>query len=276
MNAEDFVKLQNTEIEIMDEIHKICCEQGIRYYLIGGAAIGAIRHKGPIPWDVDIDIGMPRKDYVHFRAYCLEHLCGTNYEYHDWTNSDYYIPPHCLFCKKGTTVRTVYSQFNKKQREYGAFVDVIPLDNAPDNPKELIRLEKKLRRIQRLKARKVCYFYTDFKNHKLEHIIKFIFSKLLFFLSIEKINELEEKVMMTYDHVNTGYMASMAGKYNFKRETKPNWIYGRPTLADFAGRKYFVPEHIHEFLTINYGDYMKLPPKEEQQMNYDYFVEVKL
>lgn len=276
MNANDFIQLQKTEIEIMDEIHRICCEQGIRYYLIGGAAIGAVRHKGPIPWDVDIDIGMPRTDYMKFREYCLETSDESVYEYHDWTNSKNYIPPHSLLCKKGTEVKTIYSKYNKKQREYGAFVDIIPLDNAPDNLTDLKKLEKRLRLVQKIKDRKICYFYTGFKHHKLEHIIKIIISKFLFFVSVKKLNEIEEKVMMTYSKNNTGYMASMAGRYGFERETKPNWMYGKPTLTEFAGRKYFVPEHIHEFLTINYGDYMKLPPKEEQQANLNYFVYVKL
>lgn len=97
---------------------------------------------------------------------------------------------------------------------------------------------------------------------------------MLFWISVEKLNQIEEKVMMTYALKDTGYMASMAGRYGFDRECKANSIYGTPQLVPFAGRSYYVPEKVHEFLTINYGNYMQLPPKEEQNANYSYFEEI--
>lgn len=276
MEAVDYKKLQDTQLEIMDEIHKICIENDIKYYLIGGSAIGAIRHKGPIPWDVDIDVGMPRADYIRFREICLNLPESSKYEYHDWTNSKDFIPPHCLFCKKGTTVKTIYSKYNTKQREYGAFVDIIPIDNAPSDRNELHKFEKKLRLIQQLKNRKLCYFYNDYSNHKAEHIIKTVISKMMFFVSTRYLNRLEEKVMMSYFSVDTGYTGSLAGRYSFEKECKPTWMFGNPQLVPFSGREYYVPEHIHEFLTVQYGDYMKLPPVEERKANLNYFTEVKL
>ena len=66
MNQKELENLQRVQLTIMDEIHKLCVNNKLRYYLIGGSALGAIRHKGFIPWDVDIDIAMPRKDYELF------------------------------------------------------------------------------------------------------------------------------------------------------------------------------------------------------------------
>ena len=276
MNNSDLLLLQKTQLEIMDEVHKICIENHLIYYLIGGSAIGAIRHQGPIPWDVDIDVGIPRSDYIRFREYCIDNLDDSKFEFHDWTNSEDYIPPHALLCKKNTRVKTIYSDYNKKQREYGAFVDIIPLDNVPSNIKARNVLEYKLRLIQRIKSRKICYFYDDFSNNKLKHIIKTIISKLLFFISVKQLNELEEKVLMSYYNDDTGYMGSLAGRYSFEKECKPCWVFGNPQLVCFSGREYYIPEHIHEFLKMQYGDYMKYPSIEEQQANLNYYTEIVL
>jgi len=275
MTKEEFHRLQNVELEIMDEIHRICTENDIEYFLIGGSAIGAVRHNGMIPWDVDIDVGMTRPDYERFGEYCRNKLHSDLYEYHDWHNTKDYIPPHGTFCKKGTEIRTVYAKYNKREREYGIFVDIIPHDNAPNSEKKVKKLEKKLRFVQRIKDRKICYFYNDYDNHKMEHIIKLIISKALFWISIKRLNMLEEKIMRSYENVNTDYLAAMAGKYSFAQENRPKKVYGTPLLVPFSGRHYYVPEKVDEYLTITYGDYMKIPPIDEQKINYTYFEKVK-
>ena len=66
MTQEDIQRLQNIQLMIMDEIHRVCVENHLSYYMIGGTALGAIRHGGFIPWDMDIDIAMPREDYEKF------------------------------------------------------------------------------------------------------------------------------------------------------------------------------------------------------------------
>ena len=63
MTPEKFRELQLVQASIMDDIHRVCVNNNLRYYMIGGTALGAVRHKGFIPWDVDIDIAMPREDY---------------------------------------------------------------------------------------------------------------------------------------------------------------------------------------------------------------------
>ncbi len=270
MDKCEIEKLQNVQLEIMDFIHDICVKNSIPYYLVGGSVIGAVRHKGHIPWDVDIDIGMHRENYDRFREYCLTHKFE-NYSYHDYTNTPNFIPPHALLCKNGTAVRTKFSKYNKRQREYGIFVDIIPLDNAPSDIKELRKLEKKIRFVQKIKARKVCYFYNDFSAHKAQHIIKKMISMSLFWISINRLNALEDKTMRLYNGSTSDLWVAMAGRYSFDKECKPKTIYGEPTLMEFAGRMYYVPEQAHEYLSMTYGDYMKIPSFEVQNEGYSYY-----
>lgn len=83
MTYEELRKIQEQQIRIMDEIHKLCVKKNYRYYMIGGSALGAVRHKGFIPWDVDIDIAMPRKDYDAFSIEGYKDL--PNFlEFHDY------------------------------------------------------------------------------------------------------------------------------------------------------------------------------------------------
>ena len=67
MNTIDLKKLQQTELEVLRHFHKYCAENGLRYYLIGGALLGAARYGGFIPWDDDIDVAMPREDYERLK-----------------------------------------------------------------------------------------------------------------------------------------------------------------------------------------------------------------
>lgn len=109
MNLELLQQVQKKQIEIMDMVHNLCVNEEISYYIVGGTALGAIRHGGFIPWDVDIDIAMPRGDYERFLAICDEKLPKNLICYHFRKESDYF-PPHALISLDNSKMIQKYGQ----------------------------------------------------------------------------------------------------------------------------------------------------------------------
>lgn len=130
MNNVQLKKVQKQVLNIYKEIKNICDEYDIRYFAIGGTAIGAIRHNGFIPWDDDIDIAMPRKDYIRFKSLTSqlpEHLRFVDYS----ENSD-----SPIIFSKVQDINTCYTDSkdtNNPNTFYGIFVDIMPMDGVPEN-----------------------------------------------------------------------------------------------------------------------------------------------
>ncbi len=273
MNMSEFKKLQKTQIEIMDEVHRICCENNITYYLIGGTLLGAVRHGGFIPWDLDIDIAMPRKDYERFAEVC-DYALNDRFMYRSNRNTHNFMHPHALICIKNTCLVIKDDKFNSREKSlgfHGIYLDVFPLDIAPDSEilqkKQISRLEK----IKKLKLLKRAYRHKkDIKNN----IVKPIVSKMIFWTSIDKINSDFEKECRRYENTDSDLWCSMASRYKYSKQCMPASIYGKPKLIKFEDREYFAPEMHENYLERIYGDYMKLPPENERCANLEIFSDI--
>lgn len=270
MTKEEFRKLQLTQLEIMDEIHKICVENNIVYYIIGGTALGAVRHEGFIPWDLDIDIAMRRSEYDRFKEICKIQL-DSRFIYRDYTNSHNYDHPHALVCIKNTILENRFDKFNTEQENFGIYLDIFPLDNAPTDEKLKMKQKNKLIKISTLKRYKVGKCYN---NYLLKRLMKKVVSAAIFWSSVDKLNAKQDKCMRLYNEKETDFVCSMASHYPYEKQYMPKDIYGKPQLVDFEGRQYYAPQKLEEYLTRIYKDYMKLPPKEEQKANLDAFERV--
>ena len=262
MKNEDFKRLQKTQMVIMDEIHRLCVLNDIHYYTIGGTGIGIVRHHGFIPWDVDIDIGMLRKDYEKFSRVCKEQI-ECQFEYFDFKNVDNYTRPHAIVGMKGTRLETSFDKYNHF-RNFGIYVDILPLDNAPNS--------KLQQRIQAMEV-KVIRKLTDWKmgiiysNNVWKARLKTIRKHMIFWVSLNRLNKMYDHVLRRYETEDTENVCSMAGKYLYQVECVPKSFFGNPVLMPFEDRYYYAPQKVDEYLKHIYGDYMKLPPKEEQAAN---------
>lgn len=270
MDKYEFEKLQQTQLEIMDEVHRICVENNIVYYIIGGTALGAVRHGGFIPWDLDIDIAMKRPDYDRFKEVCKEQL-SQRYYYRDFTNTKNFTHPHALVCINNTVLVNRFDKFNPKSENLGIYLDIFPLDVAPSNPEEQKKQKEQLMRIKKEKKLKVA---LCFGNSKLRDIAKRIISKAMFWTCIDKINAEFDACMRMYNNEPSELLCSMASHYSYDKQCMSQDIYGEPQLVKFSGREYYAPEQLDTYLTIIYKDYMKLPPIEEQKANLDVFEKV--
>lgn len=270
MTMEEFKKLQRVQMEIMDEVHRICCEQGIHYYIIGGTALGAVRHGGFIPWDLDIDIAMPRADYERFAQIAPKEL-GERFIYRDYKNTKNFMHPHSLVCVRNTFLSVKFDCLNPKEENLGIFLDIFPLDVAPA---ESALQNKQIRDIERVKRQKYLrrgYLYRPGFKQK---IVKKAIAAFLFFLHIDKLNDKFDKVCRRYKGQDTGLLCSMSSHYRYEKQCMPAAVYGTPQLVKFEDREYYAPEQLDEYLTRIFKDYMKLPPEKERQANLGYFDKV--
>ncbi len=270
MTMEEFKKLQRVQMEIMDEVHRICCEHNIAYYIIGGTALGAVRHGGFIPWDLDIDIAMPRPDYERFAAVCQTAL-SDRYIYRDYKNTPNYMHPHALVCIKNTFLSTRFDYLNPKEENLGIFLDVFPLDVAPEDS---ALQQQQIKDIQRVKRRKYYRRGFVYQNKFIKKAAKKLVSAIMSVYSIDKLNAAFEKVCRRYEGTDSSLWCSMSSHYHYNKQCMPAAVYGTPQLVKFEDREYYAPEQLDEYLTRIFKDYMKLPPEKERQANLGHFDKV--
>lgn len=256
MNYDDKVlhHIWDVELEIMDEIHRICVKYGIKYSLGFGSLIGAVRHKGFIPWDDDIDLVMPRNDYERLKhiwnaeadkRFVLQDKCeGSNY-----TQNFYKIrKDHTAFIQGQEDVEGNYHK--------GIFVDVCPCDRVPDG--------RMLRNLQ---------FFACAVNLLLarEHTsgtggLTGIVEKVILALPHRwrpRIREEAKKIMTHWNGQDDLRCIFPDTIQNCKRYC-PADTFDRVELTEFQGRMYYAIAHPERWLTIRYGDYMQLPAPEER------------
>lgn len=260
-------KLQKVQLEIMDEVHRICVEHQITYYIIGGTALGAVRHGGFIPWDLDIDIAMPRSDYERFSEIAPQNLVA-RYIYRDYKNTHNFMHPHALVCVRDTYLSTRFGYLNPKEENLGIYLDIFPLDVAPEDRTLQQKHINDIERVKRCKRLRRGYLY---RNDFVRKAIKKTIAALLFFYNIDKLNDDFDKVCRRYEDTDSSMWCSMSSHFSYYKQCMPAAVYGTPQLVKFENRMYYAPEQLDEYLTRIYKDYMKLPSEEERQANLEYF-----
>lgn len=262
MTKEEFQSIQNVQIDIMDDIHRVCTEQGYRYYLIGGSALGAVRHNGIIPWDVDIDIAMPRKDYQKFVTEGAKYL-REGLKLHYCETDEDYATVHAIVVLENSDIR--FRGESADSYRFGIFVDVLPLDQWPDDKNKKTQQQKELKRIQLLRGMRLGIKYGSTSTFKsfIKNCTKVAMSLVY---SIQDLNRKQQQIMQRYDQENEGNeWCSMVSHYAYEKTTFPKDVFGTPRLYDFSGRLFYVPEKVEEYLVQLFGNYMKYPSTESQQ-----------
>jgi len=250
--------LQKLQLSVLKEVDRICKKHGIKYYLIGGTLIGAIRHKGFIPWDDDIDIAMMRLDYDRFIK-CSEEELNSKYFIQNYnTDIDFY---HALtrICIKGTFVEDKHTKHLKCHKE--TYIDIFPLDNVPDDEEELKKQKRKILLVDKILKYKACILHENGVLYS-KFLIKKFLSVILKPISQRTLYNYRQKYMKKYFGQNTLRVSSTASKYGFSKQIMLKSIYGDPTMVEFEGGMYPAPQDWEYYLNHLYGNYMSLPPKD--------------
>ena len=257
-------EVQKESLEVLKKVKKIFDQNGWKYYLTYGTLIGAIRHEGFIPWDDDIDIWVPRDDYEKFIQYCKENKENLKpFEIIHYSTNIKYIYPIARFSNSN-----YYTEYdNVKDYGLGLFVDIYPLDGINDDDKSY---KKRITRINK----DICLaglIKIVKSNSTIKNIIKypyFIFRKIL---GVNRLLIKQDTISKKYNYKDSEKVwVSWANKqiaFN-----KSDIINKEECFKKFENETFRVPLKYDKILTEVYGDYMKLPPKEERIAQHFYKV----
>lgn len=245
--------LQKVILSIAEYIDILCRKNGIEYYLLGGSAIGAIRHKGFIPWDDDLDIIMTHDNYKRFIQVCREQLDHEKYQLQegleDWP----------LYFSKIRLKGTYLNEFEGYGNDdtNGIYIDVFKMDNVSGNNKEAYW--------QYFCGKLFLCYQLSQRSYKSAGLKK----KLMMYLSVPlRISFIRNFVIRQIEKYNdksdSPYLGFFYGRTKYKSAVIERSLFGKPHYVDFENIKLPVPEKYHEYLTQVFGDYMKLPPVEQR------------
>lgn len=227
LNRDEIKQVQVGILKKLDEVHK---KYGIRYYLNAGSALGAVRHKGYIPWDDDVDVFVPIDDYLRL----IDILEKDNkYKIISQFNTNYYFGWGFGYMVDTDTICDV----NKFpiQISTGQSVDLFPLYGMPEKEDDI---KKYINKVKKLESK--CLVAIE-KNER-----------------IKSINELN-KYLLSYNYQKSKVVGNILMP-DFIKDIFTKDIFGKGVYKEFEGIELLIPEKFHEYLTQMYGDYMQLPP----------------
>ena len=256
-------ELQQKEFELLKCFIEICEKLGLTYYLVCGSALGAVKYKGFIPWDDDVDVALPREDYEIFckKAGDLlpEELFLQTYK----TDPEY---PHIFAKIRNSNTAYFEKSVAKFKINHGVYIDVFPLDGYPTNRAAQRKIEIK----------KVFYDLLLSSNFESDCTLKVkILRRIFRFFGVHKrtakIVARFEKMISSYPAKNSEIWCNH-GNWQGKLEYSPKEHYGDGAVMEFEGIKVSVPQKYDEYLTQKYGDWRADLPEEQKVGHHFYSV----
>lgn len=247
-------EIKKIEVDILDYVASICKQHGLTYFLAYGTLIGAVRHKGFIPWDDDIDIAMPRKDYDKLLEILKQEKGKGKYEC--------LIPMEdgCFYeFMKVIDTNTTLQENKIIKGKNGVWIDIFPLDGLRKEDKINYNALIILNRCRAAAVNKVF----PHRTHGFLIPIEFICWKLCRLVGYKPFLKYSLKLAQKYKYDEcdlVGYASSYPAHNKFMQK---RWFESIIELP-FEGKRFSAPAMYDEYLSTQYGDYMQLPPVQDR------------
>lgn len=259
LSREDRDKFKSKLLGVLNKLMEVCEANNIHWYVGFGACIGAIRHKGCIPWDDDIDVCMPRPDYDRFVEICKKTDLG-DYELADIYDTPGYHTCVARLCDKNSTMcfRTVVPYVA------GIFIDIFPVEGASDgNIKANWTLSNFWRFFCITSRLDISKSYL-WKIIKKKDFLRFFLTTFVYLfkrpLQLQKLSlKMLEKTDRKYPYESSTCCVSYVGTYGLRNVFPKKWI-EETIWVPFENTQVRIPKYYHEYLSRLYGDYMTPPP----------------
>lgn len=251
-------QLQMIQLEMLEEVDRICKKCGIKYNIIAGTLLGAVRHGGYIPWDDDADVALLRPEYEKFRKACKTELDKTRFVFQDHRNTKGYRWGYGKIRRKNTLFLREFQEHMPYFQ--GVFIDVFPLDNVPDN-----YMLRSVHNFLCFGVRK--FLWSEVGQYADKSIIKRKVYSLMAKVPAKAVFDFYAFLMVTGNCKRTDWVRILTfptpnSEYGYKRK----W-YESSVDTVFEGKVFSGIKNYDEYLSFKFGDYMELPPEEKRKVH---------
>ncbi|MCQ2203694.1 MAG: LicD family protein [Bacteroidales bacterium] len=254
-------EIQNVSLRVLAEFDSFCKMKGLRYSLGYGTLIGAIRHKGFIPWDDDVDVMMPRPDYEIF---CREYESKGDYILYSPRLRNSYIAYSRLCDNKDTIVRTELPWHSGV--DTGVWIDIFPIDGAPDDTNEMHKVFSVAKDLYRKQFFERCAYRQRYIDRPWG-LLKYLKNRFINHVGVKNIIDCALDYEAYCSRIKYGTTDHLTGIscLNAQVELHYNLSDFREFLpVEFEGKEFLSVSGYDNVLRCQYGDYMKLPPEEKR------------
>ena len=263
-NSDSLASAQAVMLEILQEFHRVCTKNNLTYWLEGGTLLGAIRHRGFIPWDDDVDVAMPVRDYQRLCSIAKSEF-GTSF-FLQTSSTDPNYPKTIPKIRKHGTLLLEYSETGKEDYHHGIFIDVFPFVSY--KYEWFVNL---MRWSMLLRERKHKYIKGTWKRTLVTIYTQYLMMPLL--LPVKLLRFFYQKTHdAALDRDDYPYFSHKLG-CTWVCNTKRNDILPvKLGKGIFEGKDFYIPNNPDGYLKACYGkDYMVLPPVDERKTHAKYF-----
>ena len=257
-------QVKKIELDILIKFARFCDKHNLTYYLAYGTLIGAVRHKGFIPWDDDIDIQMPRQDYNKL----IDIFNDEKEDLHLQLINPYdACSRHSIVKIVDTRTVKIEERVSYGEQSLGVDIDIFPLDGQPEDEKEYLHFYRRLRWIY------LIYYYTTIKQNakSLPRKLKVLVLLLkLFFCDKNKLLDKAAKIHRRFPYEQCSCVGVVECVANTEENRFLKSSFADTVMLEFEGHLFKCPIGYDDVLRAVYGDYMQLPSEDKRVTHHDY------